>query len=77
MVAMAGWMCEFGIPAGWRFDDIKEKYGQLRLYDGPTGDLDDICEAAELLSEHICDACGAPGWQRGRGWIKTRCDAHA
>lgn len=78
MIATAGWMSEIGVPAGWRFSDIKEKYGELRLYDGPSDDLDDICTAAERLSECICDACGAPGRLRvDAGWYSTRCDEHA
>lgn len=78
MIATSAWIAEIGVPAGWRFSDIKEKYGELRLYDGPSDDLDDICTAAEILSESICDQCGARGRLRvDAGWYSTRCDQHA
>lgn len=77
MISTAGWIAEIGTPAGWRFDQIKEKYGSLRLYDGPTPEIDDICEAAERLSGHICDRCGGIGRLRQSGWMATRCDEHA
>ena len=76
MIATAGWIAEIGPPSGWRFGQIKEKYGTLRLYDGPTPELDDICVAAERLSGHICDRCGGVGRLRTVGWMATRCDDH-
>jgi len=32
---------------------------------------------AEAMSEVTCEQCGAPGEERGGGWIVTLCDTHA
>ncbi|MAN76705.1 MAG: hypothetical protein CML24_05825 [Rhizobiales bacterium] len=69
----------------WWTTDIKEKYGGLRIaYSAGPGltpesleHLDRIIDAAEHLSEHICEECGAPGKMREGGWIRTLCDEHA
>ncbi|WP_116654006.1 hypothetical protein [Pelagibacterium sediminicola] len=63
----------------WQTTDIKEKFGGLRIYwagDYPYAE-DVFLDAAELLSEHICEECGAPGESRAGGWIRTLCDQHA
>jgi hypothetical protein len=63
----------------WFPSQIKEKYGSLRIY--WHGDLpevgDQIICAAEHLSAHICEICGAPGsLRRDNGWWSTRCKEH-
>ena len=63
----------------WEPDQIKEKYGTLRFYwHGDLPDLgDEIIEAAEHLSGHLCEVCGAPGTlQSVHGWWTTRCAEH-
>lgn len=78
MIAAAGWIAEIGPPSGFRSSQIKEKYATLSWYfNGPDDGIADIIEAAELLSGHICERCGAPGTLRDGGWMSTRCDAHA
>ena len=62
---------------GFSFSQIKEKFGGLRAYHVGGAAIEDIVDAAETLSEAICDRCGAPGHPRGGGWIVTRCDEHA
>jgi hypothetical protein len=64
----------------WSPSQIKEKYGTLRFY--WFGDLpklsDQIIDAAELVSGHVCEACGAPGLLRSDGgWWSTRCRDHS
>lgn len=61
------------------FSQIKEKYGELRMYGtGALGDLEDLEDHAEILSRHICEDCGAPGRTRSyRGWFRTQCNKHA
>tara|TARA_A100001391_G_scaffold51157_1_gene31212 strand:- start:15416 stop:16093 length:678 start_codon:yes stop_codon:yes gene_type:complete len=69
----------------WWTYDVKEKFGGLRIaYSAGPGltpeslaRLDRIVDAAEHLSEHICEECGAPGQIRDGGWIRTLCDVHA
>lgn len=61
-----------------RCAQIKEKFGGLRFYVGPScKEADALISAAEAESFKICEQCGAPGKPRGGGWIKTLCDLHA
>lgn len=56
---------------------VKEKFGGLRFYiNGGDDEIDAAITFAEMLSERTCEVCGAPGKQRGGGWISTRCDEH-
>ena len=63
----------------WKVSQLKEKYGGLRLYShGAPEDVEALIDAAEHLSEHVCDVCGAPGKKSSdSGWITTRCEEHA
>ena len=57
---------------------VKEKFGGLRFYiDGGTKEINALVAEAENKSYDVCEECGAPGKQRGGGWIKTLCDQHA
>lgn len=68
-----------GIPRAFRTTDAKEKYGGIRWYvEGDTSTVvDDIVDAVEVLSDFICEDCGAPGLTRKGGWIRTLCECHA
>lgn len=68
-----------GLPADFRTSDAKEKYGEMRWYvEGDTSTaVDDIVDAVEVLSGHICEECGGPGRRRRGGWIRTLCERHA
>lgn len=57
---------------------LKEKFGGLRFYyRGGDSYTAVVVELAELLSEHICEICGAPGrTKESKGWLRTRCSAH-
>lgn len=56
------WLDEIAPDHSWQTDQVKEKYATLRLY--RSGDLpepgDAIIAAAEHLSGHVCEDCGAP-----------------
>lgn len=70
------WLHEIAPHHEWSPSQIQEKFGSLRFY--CYGDLPDlggeIVEAAELVSGHICEVCGAPGvLQSDHGWWSTRC----
>jgi len=55
---------------------VKEKFGGLRFYVGSApDDVQDFIAEMEEISYTTCEECGAPGKPRGRGWIKTLCDA--
>lgn len=66
-------------------DDMKEKYGSLRLTIWVGGLSAAGSAAAELAvdlaearSGHVCEVCGARGrLARRGGWYATRCEVHA
>lgn len=61
----------------YRIVEIKEKYGELRWYDGgiPIGSkVWDIIEKYSDISTHTCYICGAPGKIiNDNGWLVTMC----
>lgn len=68
------------VKLGWNreLDQVKEKFGALRFYirEGTEAMFRRIARAEEE-SARTCEICGAPGYQREGGWIKTLCDTHA
>lgn len=59
----------------FRLDQIKEKFGLLRVYhSGGSEYMAGVVRMAEDISGSICEMCGQPGEQRKGGWIKTLCD---
>lgn len=59
----------------FRFDQIKEKFGLLRVYhSGGNQYMAGVVRMAEDISGRTCEMCGQPGEQRKGGWIKTLCD---
>lgn len=57
---------------------VKEKYGTLRFYLSHEDQyISGVVAMAEYLSGLTCETCGAPGKERGGGWIRTLCDEHA
>ena len=61
-----------------RIDQVKEKYGGLRIYTTPMHDeFDKFILNLETESYKLCEICGEEGKLRGGGWYKTLCDAHA
>lgn len=60
-----------------KFDQIKEKYGGLRVYfSGGDQYIEGLVSMAEAISYHICDVCGNKGEANKGGWISVRCEAH-
>ena len=63
----------------FRFAQIKEKYGTLRLYhDGiPEEIFEEVCaweSKYEELSEKVCIHCGKPAKYMSLGWISPWCE---
>lgn len=55
---------------------VKEKFGGLRFYTGPTTDRQDsMIEFAESLSYHVCERCGSTNRVKSTrgGWIQSLC----
>ena len=66
------------IALGWDRDlhQVKEKFGQLRVYVGlATDEIYERIALAERLSGAFCEDCGRPGKTDGwsRGWYRTLC----
>jgi hypothetical protein len=58
-----------------KFDQIKEKFGGLRIYfSGGDDYVEGIIDMAEEYSYKVCEACGNSGKPNKGGWISTLCD---
>ena len=56
---------------------VKEKFGGLRFYiEGGDSVTFSLIDFAESMSLRTCEVCGNVGERRGKGWIRTLCDAH-
>lgn len=59
-----------------KFDQIKEKYGTLRVYfSGGDEYVEGLVSMAEAISGKICEVCGNKGQPNKGGWISTLCDS--
>jgi len=60
-----------------KFDQIKEKYGGLRIYfSGGDDYVEGLVSMAEAISYKICEVCGNKGESNKGGWITTLCESH-
>jgi hypothetical protein len=61
--------------APFKFDQIKEKYGTLRIYySGGDDTIYNFVQMTEYLSSTVCEECGATAdVMRSVGWVKTMC----
>jgi hypothetical protein len=58
-----------------RFDQIKEKYGGLRVYfSGGDDYIEGVVSMAEEYSYKVCEVCGNAGKPNKGGWITTLCE---
>lgn len=59
-----------------KFDQVKEKYGGLRLYfSGGDEYVEGLVSMAEAMSYKICEVCGNKGEPNKSGWISTLCES--
>lgn len=69
---------EHGNRLTWRkalnWQDIKEKYGGLRLYANCTPYIAEVLEKYEDLSYDYCIRCGKPATRVTKGYITYICD---
>jgi hypothetical protein len=66
-------------PIDYKFTQIKEKFGILRVY-GNGGDefISGVIRMAEQMSSSTCEYTGRPGKLRSSGvWLKTLCEEEA
>lgn len=61
-----------------RFEHVHQKYGGLRLVGGARhgGFGMELTTTAEVVSEFVCEICGAPGSLNETGYATTTCDRH-
>ena len=60
-----------------KFDQIKEKYGTLRVYfSGGDEYVEGLVSMAEEISGKTCEVCGNKGESTKGGWISVLCEAH-
>jgi hypothetical protein len=58
-----------------KFDQIKEKFGGLRIYySGGDDYVEGVTSMAEEYSYKVCEVCGNAGKPNKGGWITTLCD---
>lgn len=70
-------MCiELAAIGGFQPLQIKQKYGTLRVYGICSEERGyEIIDKYEDLSEHICEECGADGYEREiYGWYRVLCE---
>ena len=59
-----------------KFDQVKEKYGGLRLYfSGGDEYVEGLINMAEAFSYTVCEVCGNKGEPNKGGWISTLCES--
>ena len=59
----------------FRFIDIKEKYGMLRMAaTGGNEKTDSLIDRCEKASKGVCVNCGKPATRISKGWICPYCD---
>lgn len=55
---------------------IKEKFGQLRVYfNHTTPFINGAIAVAEFMSTSTCEECSLPGQLRGKTWMQCLCDS--
>jgi hypothetical protein len=58
-----------------KFDQVKEKFGGLRVYfTGGDDYVDGVVSMTEEYSYKVCEVCGNAGKPNKSGWITTLCD---
>lgn len=59
-----------------RFDQIKEKWGSLRIYfSGGDDYVKGLIDMAEAFSTRTCEKCSQPAkTQKIAGWVRTLCE---
>jgi hypothetical protein len=66
-----------------RVNQIKEKFGGLRVYVEVSGSGDfkervrGMIEQAEKQASRTCEFCSNPGVLRSAGWMRVTCEKHS
>ena len=70
--------------SGLHIDQVKEKFGELRVYFSLTDDCSDLMDSVQEIIDRTCDktssmcwVCGQPASRVSRGYTLPYCDACA
>ena len=63
-------------PQEYCYEQIKEKFGLLRVYmvGGRTEEMGQAIRRAEEESARTCEVCGREGQLSNKGWMRVRCN---
>ena len=61
-------------PENFRIEQIKEKFGEFRLYCNGNMDIYQLIDDYTALSRTICIRCGKPATVASTSWISFYCD---
>jgi len=61
-------------PENFRITQIKEKFGEFRLYCNGGRDIQQLIDEYTQYSRTICIRCGKPATVASTGWISFYCD---
>ena len=65
------------LPDQVELEQVKEKYGTLRVYAMGSDEAFDLINEAEEKSATICEICGKAGTLHSdKGWMVCRCEEH-
>ena len=56
------------------WQQIKEKYGELRLYASAIKEIMKVLEKYEMMSIGYCINCGKPARYQTKGWLSFQCE---
>lgn len=63
-------------PSEFRIGQIKEKFGELRVYTNGGQDIYKLVDDYLEISARTCIVCGEPAQYISRGWICPYCEKH-
>ena len=62
--------------AGAKVEDVKQKWGAMRVGAYGGEGVFELTHAAEIASHKVCEVCGAPGELLWKSPVQTRCEQH-
>lgn len=76
-------LVDAGLIQNFKVEQMKEKFGELRLYFDADGDADSLSKLHDLIDDYAhvtsytCAYCGTfPAEYQTTGWIYPVCEAH-
>ena len=72
---LAPLMRKYNLQDTFFFEQIKEKYGEIRAYhNGAPDEIEDIIDSYSVISRNVCQWCGRPDSAISKGyWVECQC----